>query len=244
MSTSTLVKEYNANKKQIEILSTIGHSIQHDTNETIQKIHSEHWNNKQEIDNIRDKKLGEIKIIFDAKLQANNDKVVDNMTLIKKVDRIIDYLKLYANRDKDIEIKDGNVTQGKWDQDKYFKWFDGYFYEDGLLKIKICIAENNKPKNKYSIIAYGKSIFHRGIIEFPYSYGVHLSDDFNGLCLKQNIHKDCPELVDQISWYEKYKRDILKDWLEKYQTIKAEYFHVIGKYKINDFVTIIERDKQ
>ena len=159
-----------------------------------------------------------------------------------KVNRIIAYLKL---EEKDLEIDTDKIKHHDGNNDKYLEWL-GYLYNDEYLKIRLLIAENDKPKNKYSLLAYGKCLFpdeyyDGGFLKLPWGY-LNISDGDIWTAARTlcgcNIHIGLVDL-DTIekckTWLQKNRGKLLKSFLDNYQVVKAEYIDAITNYRLEDF---------
>ena len=106
------------------------------------------------------------------------------------------------------------------------------FFENNYAAIKVFIINNRKPKNKYSLIVAGNTIFDNDTlnIKIPYSYGVD--------CYEKNANiffriKDAPNKEDLTVYFNKNKAKILKDFLIEHKKAEAE-FEEIKKMTINN----------
>ena len=136
------------------------------------------------------------------------------------------------------EIDTDKIKHYDRNSDKYLEWL-GYFYNDEYLKIRLLIAENDKPKNKYSLLAYGKCFFPD--LKLPYGY-LNISDWDIWTAARTvcgcNIHIGLVDL-DTIekckTWLQKNRGKLLKSFLDNYQVVKAEYIDAITNYRLEDF---------
>lgn len=152
---------------------------------------------------------------------------------IGKVKQLISLLKM-AERFEPVEnIK--NVDVRPYDS-SFLKWL-GYIHRDDFLKIRLLIAGNSKPKNKYTLMAYGRCVFKESLIKRPYMYGgPHLNDSNQGFSIKYEL-QSLPS-VEEIKEVSK-RKDILKSFIEKVEVLKKEYLEVTKNYKLSDFSKIL-----
>lgn len=99
--------------------------------------------------------------------------------------------------------------------------------DDKYAKIQAFIVDNDKPKNKYSLIVVGKSIFQEELFKgsrhpYWYGYGCHVSNNNIIIGLQ-----DRPTKEELISYFEKNKAKTLKDYLEEHRQIEKEYEETI-----------------
>ncbi len=235
MEVKTLIQQYQKNSENIKKIKET-----HDRKEKARdkKIYHIEWKvyrkKIQALEQERDKEINGIIKEYE-KSDKNKDERIENLSrVIYKVDRIREFLRIQRERSKNnLKIKNKDVKQYKnWGNNKYLEWL-GYIFNDDLLKIKLLIVENDKPKNKFSLCAYGKTIFTEKNIEFPYTYSIHLNEN-SGFSLKINL-KDAPTIEELKTHLEKNKEHILAYCLRNYEAIKKEYLETISKYKPEDF---------
>jgi hypothetical protein len=112
----------------------------------------------------------------------------------------------------------------------------GYFLDDELLKIRLYIIGNRKPKNRYSLVAIGRTVFSRELLSVPYSYGTDIMDsDFQ---LISNI-RDGSSAEELIKYLSKSRASLLKPTIIEYVLVKHEYNDVITNYNIKDLAPLI-----
>ncbi|MFH1644057.1 MAG: hypothetical protein ABIA74_02685 [bacterium] len=228
-----LIKQYKENEQETKkINNSLDELRERNRKETYNLQYKIYWDKIKVLEEERDNKIKELDKQFKDKEKREEQKREELEGVIINVQRIINFLKIGK---KEVIVKNDYVKPYNRDygDKKYFKWL-GYFYSDEFLKIRLLIAENDKPKNKYSLVVYGKCIFTDDIIKFPYSYGIHLNDNYNGLNLKTLI-RDFSTIGELKKYLEKNKDKILKEKIEEYKKIKEEYFNTLENYKIEDF---------
>ena len=104
--------------------------------------------------------------------------------------------------------------------------------DDEFAKIGIFIYENDKPKNKFSLCAIGKTIFNEEIMTIPYSNGLSLRDE--GINIRKWI-KDMPNKNDLVVYFERNKHRVLKEFLEHHAEVEIEYKEVIKATKTKEW---------
>ncbi len=148
--------------------------------------------------------------------------------VVNQVRRILTFLHL--ERPADMAIDDDDITTYR---DKQKVNLD-YIFEDEYLKIKLFIVENDKPKNKYSLIALGRTLFTEDQLKLTYGYG--LSINTKKRCQLQEILREGPSVEELLTWLGKPSQSQLLTGLQgDYHTVKAEYLDAIEQYQIDDF---------
>jgi hypothetical protein len=97
----------------------------------------------------------------------------------------------------------------------------GTLYRDDFLIIKAYIVENRKPKNKFSLIVYGKTSFDRPVFDFSPPYIIQEKPTSNEL---KEYYKNSKDTVFSFSLVTNYKK------------IKEEYLDTI---KNNSFIQTV-----
>lgn len=183
------------------------------------------------LENERDKKITDIKQQADFDYQQKRDRIIELNKPVHQVERILEFLRLDTK--KCLTIKDDDIKTRNTD----YKEAIGYYYKDEYLKAKLYIVENGKPKNKYSLVIFGKCLFHEGIIKLPRHYvsGCYTLDRYE---LEVSL-RDFPAIDEAKAWLEKV-RDKL-DILDTYQVVKQEYIETKAQYnrcQFKDFIVL------
>lgn len=229
-----LVKQVIENQKQITVLSEERDQFAKANKEEITKLKWEIYRPKiQALENERDAKVEALSAKREAKAVEINKKIEEKSVIITKVERILTFLKL-RSKDLDLTIKDPDV---KAYRDRHIESL-GYIFTGKFLKIKLFIVENDKPKNKYSLIAVGRSLFDKEWIGLPYSYAVPTWEQ--GWFTLKVVIKDLPTIDELKQYLLKWKKSILNRYLGKYRTVYKEYKEVLESYKIEDFQELIK----
>lgn len=247
-----LTKNYQESEKKIKEISKAKARFINQRTEEQDKIHKEIDKKIYELETQdRDQrgKIEETKEKYEKKAEAEID---EQYKAIAKVNRILYFLKVnnnIRNRIKDYHKKEWLAFDGK--EIKAYKEREikrlGTFYKDDYLKINLFIVENDKPKNKYSLVAVGRCFFgdtdSDRILKLPYHYGVNLNTAGNGYSITATIRSDTPTIREQQEWLNKNKSSnnfSLNGFLQKYKAVKQEYEEVINKYSIDDFKALIK----
>ena len=148
--------------------------------------------------------------------------------------RILECLSL--DKSADLTIADDGIEISKWVTPHCESL--GYLFDDDYLKIKVFIVGNRKPKNQYSLIAMGKSIFTEDLIKYRHDYGIDVINSYRGFSVVVSI-KDMATIAELKDYYDKHKGKLLTDIVDEYHEVKAEYLEVIGNYNVKDFQELI-----
>jgi hypothetical protein len=173
----------------------------------------------------RDEKCAASDESFDQAINANEDKIESLREPISEVERILSFLVI-----KPVEVTlDDSIVLNKGRHNEPL----GPIFTDDFLKIKAFILGNRKPTNKYTLALYGKSIFDKDHLPFPYNYGLpgHTTES----CQISTGIKDFPTVQGAKDYFNKHKDHLLSETIEEYKKVKAEYLQAISTYKIEDF---------
>lgn len=237
-----IVARYFENKKEIKRISS----------ETKKRIDELSETSKVRIHNIEETidELKEEIYAIDRKFrQEMKEAEIEKEALIKPlhgynqyVNRVLDMLKMAEHDNIAADILDTDISTYNG---KELVWLD-YIYNDEFLKIRLIVAENTKPKNKYSLIAYGHSVFmiHELMHRYYHYNTVSLRDDpanRPGFSIRAEI-VSLPSIDDIKKYVSKHK--IMQDVISEHQRLKSEYDAVVKKYKLSDFKDIIDTQKE
>ena len=152
---------------------------------------------------------------------------------IEEVDRKIKFLELAKTiKETDVSIDDKEMGAYR-DRGLYRK---GFFFKDKYMNIKIYVAENDKPVNKYTLFACGNCAFG-DFMDLPHGYGLPVHGDRGNITI---IIKDLPTVEEINSYLEKNRKRVLKNLIGRYNVVKKEYLDVIRDYRLSDFKTVLE----
>ena len=116
-------------------------------------------------------------------------------------------------------------------------------YTTDHLKLALYIAENSRPKNKYSLVVVGLCRFGKHdskILKLPYDWGsnLHHSEIHFDICVNVK-HFSSIELTKQYHQTHKIGQ-ILNSFLVEYYEILEQYEEAINNYCISDFKEILK----
>lgn len=118
----------------------------------------------------------------------------------------------------------------------------GTFYQNRYMLIRLYVYKNGKPKNKYTLAAYGVTLLPANswqvdnpLILAPCNYGVKLYGSETGLRFNvATIVKDAPTLEDLKAYYSKHKDKILKEFLQEHKELIEEIEQIWRDYTLED----------
>lgn len=227
-----LARQYIENEKQIRAIRDERDKIWKETHEEVQRLDYVVYARKiRALQDERDEKIQKLNKKKDEQI-AEKDKQIDALHIvIANVDQILNFLRI---KKKDLTIVDTDVHVYN---DKHCESL-GYIFDDDLLKVKLFIMENRKPKNKYSLVAIGRCLFDRELVGLPYSYGTpcHVTSWHN----VEVVIKDLPTTEELYQYLRKRKHFILTCLLGKYEDVKKEYLEVLQTYKPEDFEALMK----
>lgn len=163
------------------------------------------------------------------KERDQKQKEIDSLhVVVKQVKRIMDFLRVET--DKDLAINDDAVTASLGGTKVHL----GYIFDEDFLKIKLFIAENGKPKNKFTLIAVGRCLFRDHLLKLERGYVAGIHTGF-GINLEVAI-KDAPSIEELMTWQALPRAgEVFFALKGDYETIKAEYLDVIKNHELHDF---------
>lgn len=223
-----LVQQFLENERKTQEIHEQCHEQSKQANEQVRKVKDMHYDKLKVLQEERDGAIALIHEGLGLEREEADREIGELSKVITRVYRILAFLKL---KTKDLTIKDEDV---KVYHDRHIESL-GYFFNDDYLKVKLFIAENSKPKNKYALVAVGKCFFTEKVMNLrPYhGYGVDVS--YTGRCNIQLVIKEAPEICDLHTYFEKWREKILAGLLAKYKLVKAEYLGILAEYNLELF---------
>lgn len=182
------------------------------------------------IEQERDEAIDKITQEYTTIIANIDSQIEEQASIVNQVKRILEFLKLDTSRD--LAIPDDDIKLSNYVEP--YQEALGYLYDDDFLKIKAFIIGNKKPKNKYSLVVIGKSMFPQTIIKYPYSYRIDISNWGRYIFLLQVI-KDGDSVPDLKALYNRRKVLLLREAITEYEEVKVEYAEVKQTYTIADF---------
>ncbi len=229
------VAQIKGHNKQIDKLRETRDLARDKHNEEIHLLNYDVYREQiRAIERERESEILKITQEREASIATFNSQIEKQAQLVSKANRTIEFLKLDALQNLAIPDEDIELSQYA----EPYQEALGYLYDDDYLKAKAFIIGNRKPKNKYSLVIVGKSIFSKSIIKYPYSYGIDINNWGRYFAL-QIIIKDASSIADLKSYYIKHQATILKETITEYESVKTEYVEAKQTYSTDDFAELI-----
>jgi hypothetical protein len=233
-SAKQLFRKYESNKKALITIEKDCDNYQRKKNMKIEKVKAKLERRlcvlQKKYDRIAEKARDKI---YKKREKTNSD--IERLNRqITKFERIVKMLKLKV----DVTINDSDISKKEYYTDEYFKWIDGYLYDDKYLKIRLMICENpRRPVRKYAVIAVGKTPLARYMVNVNLqdnSYGLHLNPTTNISFLFPLRHFSSTERAEK--WVKRKKKTniILQNIIYEYNKVRAEYLTIIRNYRKKD----------
>lgn len=236
-----IIEGYLKNQAEIARINAEADAAENGVKAQMKELADEIYRRQRELDEEKSRKS----MIFENCLTSVKNTRKHNLEplyeQINRVRRIIAMLRIAETFKPVQEIKEDEV---KTYREGYLEWI-GYLYNDDHLKIRLLIAGNGKPKNKYSLIAYGRDAFNDTKLldnSGVYSYGIHLNDSYNGFSVRVELGS-FPEIEDAKAQKHTNKHKRLKQFIADFEALKADYLEVTAKYKLSDFEQITAQEK-
>lgn len=234
------IQDYKQSKKELKRLNKIENKNAEAYNKKDSEIKNKFWDLKKELEaeereerEIIDKALEKQKADTEKQEQPHKEKT-------KQFNRIIEFIRI-SKKEHNLNFEVYKMDYPKDRKGEVIRTKSGDYPEeiqidykpldtirnDGFIKLKIFITENRKPKNKFSLIAVGNTIFNKDILNIPYSYynfGCHI----NSANIETGI-KDFPTKEEVKEYYKRNFGKILKDFREKHKKAEEEYKRVISE---------------
>lgn len=240
----TVVEEYLKNQAEIARINTEADAAETGVKAQIKLMEDDIYRRQRELD---DEKSRDNRVLTNCLTSVQNTRKQNLEPLFKQanhVKRIIAMLRIAETIQPVKDIEDGEITTY---HGEYLEWLN-YAHKDDFLKIRLLITENRKPKNKYSLMAYGRCAFKADNLLMPvYSYGTPNLNDDHGGGFSVRLELGCFPSIDEIKkTVSKHSDKILKPYIAEFEALKAEYLKVTGIYKLSDFeqITALEKAKE
>ena len=166
--------------------------------------------------------------VYEKERDQQKQEVEGLYLVVNQVKEILRFLRLEPGHS--VDINDDDVTTYR---DKY-KESLGYIFEDEYLTLKLFIVGNDKPKNKYSLIALGRTIFTDEQLKLRREYGLSLNTKQR--CQLEAVLREGPSLKELREWLQKPSQSkLLTDLKGDFDTVKAAYLDTVEQYQVDDF---------
>lgn len=221
---SDLAKAVIANRQQISILHEEQQREDKTTDDVVHQLEYDVYRPKiAALEKERDDKVAGVKALHDNAKKVRTEEIEQLSKVIDRVRTIFSVLRA-SNKDLNINDDDIHVRSG-------LKESLGLLYQDMHIQVKLFIVENGNPKNKFSLLAFGKTDINTW--KPPYSYGLPTYE--NGwYSLKAGI-ATLPTVEEARQSAILSKARILKRLLDGYVEARDEFDGIKASYKMDDF---------
>ena len=232
------VPQILAERAQVEKTNKLEHEAYDRKDSEIKSLtYDVYYNRIRDLERERDEALRTLAATHDAAIAKLKEKTIQHNKLVLQAQHILEILRV--EKDKDLRIADGDIelNERRYGYEPYKKDL-GYLVNDALLKIKLFVLANPKPVNKYTLAVFGRSVFGEPLIKFPHGW----LDGVNTFSLHFAIETgliDRATVLEIVAYVNKHKAELLKDTLEQYRELKAEYKVVTQTYTLEDFKDLL-----
>jgi len=239
---AAVVEEYLKNLAEIARINTDADAAETGVKAQMKLQEDEMYRRQRELD---DEKSRVFKVLNNCLVSVQNTRKHNLEPLYEQVNnvkRIIALLRIAETIQPVKDIEDGEITTY---HGEYFEWLE-HIYKDDFLKIRLLITETKKPKNRYSLLAYGRCAFEDQKIlnrREVYSYGTpNLNDHAGGFQVRHELGS-FPTIPDAKAYAQKSVNKPLKQFIADFMKLKAEYMDVTATYTLSDFEQITAQEK-
>ena len=228
------VEQVQANREAISKLHDEGEAARKGWQDKRQEVDREYRDKIWELEQAKREELNSLEDKQSSVTAHYDQRIAEQYQTIEKAKCILECLSLDPNRD--LSIADDEIEISRYA--KEYTESLGYLFDDDYLKIKVFIVGNRKPKNCYSLIAIGKSLFTEELIKYRHDYGIDIITSYRGFSLIVSI-KDMATTAELKDYYNKHKGKMLTETIEEYQQAKTEYLEAINHYAVDGFRDLI-----
>uniref|UniRef100_A0A6M3M9F3 Uncharacterized protein n=1 Tax=viral metagenome TaxID=1070528 RepID=A0A6M3M9F3_9ZZZZ len=114
----------------------------------------------------------------------------------------------------------------------------GTLYEDEFTIMKLFAAENDRPKNRWTLMAIGDTLL-QDLLKMPHEYGLPIHTSW----FIQKALKHLPTLEEIKAYVEGRRKDLMRGELAAYEGVKRAYLDTINNYSLEDFKPLLEPRK-
>lgn len=242
-SSAKVVEQYLTSRKEIARICTDADAAEAGTRGLIKQLDDEMDRKMRELE---DEKYSRYKVLNNRLASIQEQRKADLAPFLEqknRVKRIITLLKIAETIQTVTDIENGDITTH---HGEYLEWLD-HVYKDEYLKIRLLITENRKPKNKYSLLAYGRcSFWGTELLDYRrvYLYGTpNLNDHSRGFSVRCELGS-YPSIQFAKKAASRFANKTLKQYIADFEALKQEYREVTANYKLSDFEKITAMEKE
>lgn len=240
LESDVIIEGYLKNQAEIERINAEADAAENGVRAQIKLLDDEMYRRHRELDDEKSRRSMVLNNCLTSVQNTRKHNLEPLYGQINRVKRIIALLRIAETIQPVLDIEDGDITTY---HGEYLEWLE-HIYKDDFLKIRLLITENKKPKNRYSLLAYGRCAIHgENLLKKCYSYGLpNLRDYKGGFNVTHEL--GCFPSVDDIKkTLSKYPDKALKTYIADFEALKKEFQEVTGTYKLSDFEQITAQEK-
>lgn len=236
-----ILKQYNADKKRLEELCVKSEEERRRFETEVYKLDKEAYIAKELIDDATREKKNALTETYESGIRAEIDG--EKSTLVESIYNTEKKFTFFEIKNMDLTFEVYSYS----DRDENGKYipnkrkvistaYDVLVY-DAYKKIEIhIVADKNKPKNKFALNAYGRTIFASEKFKIQsLKYGgwvAGINTDFTNI---EKTLRHAPSEDELKKWYEKNKATILEDYLKEHAELEREYIESIEIFKSKEW---------
>ncbi len=226
------VEQVFSRQMKIDSLSQEKNKVKDIMTTEINKVEREYSDRIWDMENEKQKKLRLLETAQETFVNGMDGRIAEQNGLILRVQRILEYFRI--NTGKVLTIDDTlNLSRYAFQYQESL----GYLLDADMMKIKLFIVGNRKPKNCYTLALLGKSAFGEELIKLPKSYGLDISSG-DGWDIEEGL-RDAAS-AEELKEFATRRRDtILKPLIEEYRKVWKEYVNVKQTYQLSEFEQLI-----
>ena len=239
LSSERLVSIYKKNQTKLSELKQIKDEFHEQTKKKHYKIYCECDDKITALEKQRDKLYRSLEK-EEEKVNDRTEKKIDRLyTDISNVQRIIYFL-----NQKELTIEfDVTKTTNRYGHLELLEIFT-----TDHLKLACYIAENSRPKNKYSLVIVGMCRFGtraEHILKLPHDYEVSLSHpNIQWWDVEQAI-KHFSSIESAKQYHQTHKIGVMvNSFLAEYYRVLEQYQEAVNNYSLEDFTEILKGENQ
>ncbi len=226
------VEQVFARQMKVDSLSKERDKVKDIMATEINKVEQEYRDRIWELESEKRKKLQLLETAQETFVNGMDGQIAEQYGLILRVRNILEYFRIDTGK---VLAIDDTINLHRYACQ--YQESLGYLLDADLMKIKLFIIGNRKPKNCYTLAVVGRSAFDESLIKLPKSYGLDIScgdrwDIEEGL-------RDASS-AEELKEFAARRRDtFLKPVIEEYRRVWKEYVNVKQTYQLSDFEQLI-----
>ena len=235
-SASRLVAQVLGNNKAIDELRAQQDVMDKEHRDRSWAVGQEYTKRIRAVEAEKDEVLAALKKEHDSVHQEKQIQIEELYKVPQRVKRILDLLRLEA--DRDLSIPD-DAPQPYNGYENMHRESLGYIVDERFLKVKLFIVQNRKPTNKYSLCALSNTIFYEELLKLPKQYGCpfHTKARYSS----ESVVRDWPTIEAAKAWLARpvNRENLIQQLKGQYDTIAADYAEVVQHYKASQFKALM-----